>query len=171
VTHPLRRLQRAMGGKQENPTRSAPPPPFPPQRPNRALLFQDGRIVFHDSIEEPRKPADVLRLFFKWRQPDHNSWDLAVRELSERIPEIACGAMKLIDKERKTSRTFVERFAIDVTAAASGPSSNPPPSLHRNHPSCLHPAPQSPPKFPFFPPQSDASHSREKSNDLYLVGN
>lgn len=81
------------------------------QRPNSALLFQDGRIVFHDSIEDPQKLVDVLRLFFQWRQPDHDSWDRAVAEFSERIPDIASGAIKLIDEERKTNKTFVERFA------------------------------------------------------------
>lgn len=81
------------------------------QRPTQALLFQDGRIAFNDSVEEPQKLVDVLRLFFEWRQPDHDSWDRAAREFSERIPEIARGAMKLIEDERKTNRLFVERFA------------------------------------------------------------
>jgi hypothetical protein len=36
------------------------------QRPTRALLFQDGRIVFHDSIEDPQKLVDALRIFFEW---------------------------------------------------------------------------------------------------------
>ena len=81
------------------------------QRPTEALLFQDGRIAFHDSIEDPQKLVEVLRLFFEWRQPDHDSWDRAVSEFSERIPEIARGAMKLIDDERRANRAFVERFA------------------------------------------------------------
>src|SRR6185437_170938 len=81
------------------------------QRPTRALLFQDGRIAFNDSIEEPQKLVDVLRLFFEWRQPDHDSWDRAVAEFSQRIPDIARGAMKLIEEERGTNKLFVERFA------------------------------------------------------------
>ncbi|MGA7342637.1 MAG: N-6 DNA methylase [Terracidiphilus sp.] len=81
------------------------------QRPDRALLFQDGHIAFNDSIEDAEKLVAVLRLFFEWRQPDHDSWDRAASEFSERIPEIAQGAMKLIDEERRTNRAFVERFA------------------------------------------------------------
>jgi predicted helicase len=81
------------------------------QRPDRALLFQDGRIAFNDSIEDAQKLVEVLRLFFEWRQPDHDSWDRAASDFSERIPEIASGAMKLIDEERRTNRAFVERFA------------------------------------------------------------
>jgi hypothetical protein len=81
------------------------------QRPDRALLFQDGRIAFNDSIEDAEKLVAVLRLFFEWRQPDHDSWDRAASDFSERIPEIARGVMKLIDEERRTNRVFVERFA------------------------------------------------------------
>lgn len=81
------------------------------QRPDRALLFQDGRIAFHGPITEAQKLVDVLHLFFEWRQPDHDSWDRAVSDFSDRIPEIARGAMKLIDDERRTNRAFVERFA------------------------------------------------------------
>ncbi|MGA9061112.1 MAG: type ISP restriction/modification enzyme [Terracidiphilus sp.] len=81
------------------------------QRPDRALLFQDGHIAFHDSIEDPNNLIQVLQLFFEWRQPDHDSWDRAVSDFSDRIPEIARGAMKLIDEERRTNRAFVERFA------------------------------------------------------------
>jgi len=81
------------------------------QRPDHALLFQDGRIAFNDSIEDAQKLVDVLRLFFDWRQPDHDSWDRAASDFSQRIPEIARGAMKLIDEERRTNRAFVERFA------------------------------------------------------------
>jgi predicted helicase len=81
------------------------------QRPTEALLFQDGRIAFNDSIEDSQKLIEVLRLFFEWRQPEHDSWDRAVGDFSERIPEIALGAMKLIDEERRTNRAFVERFA------------------------------------------------------------
>lgn len=80
------------------------------QRPTRALLFQDGRIAFNDSIEDPQKLVDVLRLFFEWRQPDHDTWDRAVIDFSARIPDIARGVLTLIETEHKTNRTFVERF-------------------------------------------------------------
>ena len=76
------------------------------QRPDWALLFQDGRIAFHGSIEDPQKLVDVLRHFFEWRQPDHDSWDRAATEFSERIPQIASGAMTLIQSEKKTNRAL-----------------------------------------------------------------
>jgi predicted helicase len=81
------------------------------QRPTEALLYKDGRIAFHDSIQEPKSLVTVLHQFYEWRQPDHESWDRAVREFSDRIPDIARGALKLINDERRTNRAFVERFA------------------------------------------------------------
>jgi predicted helicase len=80
------------------------------QKPTGAILVQDGRIVFDGDISEPEKLVDVLRLFFEWRQPQQEDWDRAVSEFSERIPEIARGAMTLIEGERKSNPTFVERF-------------------------------------------------------------
>jgi predicted helicase len=81
------------------------------QRPTRALLFQDGRIAFNDSIENPHRLVDLLHRFYEWRQPDHDTWDHAVREFSQQIPNIARGALKLIEDERRTNKVFVERFA------------------------------------------------------------
>ncbi len=81
------------------------------QRPSEALLFQDGRIAFHESIDDPKKLVEVLRLFFEWRQPEIDNWDRAVVDFSQRIPDIAIGAMKLIENERKKKGEFVQRFA------------------------------------------------------------
>ena len=80
------------------------------QKPTHAILFQDGRIEFDGPITDPEKLVDVLRLFFEWRQPHQEDWDRAVREFSERIPEIAKGAMTLIAGERKSNPAFVARF-------------------------------------------------------------
>jgi predicted helicase len=81
------------------------------QKPTHAILFQDGRIEFDGPITDPDKLVDVLRLFFEWRQPHQEDWDRAVREFSERIPEIAKGAMTLIAGERKSNPAFVARFS------------------------------------------------------------
>jgi len=80
------------------------------QKPTEAILYQDGREAFKGSIETPDELVEVLRLFFEWRQPHQEDWDRAVREFSERIPEIAKGAMVLIEGERKTNPAFVASF-------------------------------------------------------------
>jgi type I restriction-modification system DNA methylase subunit len=80
------------------------------QKPTHAILFQDGHIAYDGDITESENLVEVLRLFFEWRQPHQEDWDRAVREFSERIPEIARGAMVLIEAERKSNPAFVERF-------------------------------------------------------------
>jgi hypothetical protein len=80
------------------------------QSPTRAILFQNNRIELDADITDPVKLVDILRPFFEYRQPHQEDWDRAVREFSARIPEIAQGAMKLIEDERKTNKAFVERF-------------------------------------------------------------
>src|ERR1035437_3868061 len=80
------------------------------QKPTHAILVQDGAIKFDGAITDPEKLVDVLRRFFEWKQPHQEDWDRAVREFSERIPEIAKGAMTLIAGERKSNPTFVARF-------------------------------------------------------------
>jgi predicted helicase len=80
------------------------------QSPARAILFQNGHIEFDDDITDPVKLVDVLRRFFEWQEQHIAEWDRAVEEFSSRIPDIARGAMKLIEDERKSNRAFVERF-------------------------------------------------------------
>ncbi|MGA9671705.1 MAG: type ISP restriction/modification enzyme [Terracidiphilus sp.] len=80
------------------------------QKPTHAILFQDGRIAFDGPITDAEKLVEVLRYFFEWRQPHQEDWDRAVQEFSDRIPEIAKGAMALIAGERKSNPAFVARF-------------------------------------------------------------
>jgi predicted helicase len=80
------------------------------QSPTRAILVQNGRIETDTDISDPVRLVDVLRPFFEYRQPQQEDWDRAVREFSERIPQIAKGAMTLIEGERKSNPAFVERF-------------------------------------------------------------
>jgi|SRR5579884_3338581 len=81
------------------------------QSPARAILFQNGRIEFDGDITDPVSLTDVLRRFFEWQEQHIAEWDRAVEEFSSRIPDIARGAMKLIEDERKTNKAFIERFA------------------------------------------------------------
>ena len=80
------------------------------QSPTRAILVQNGRIELDTDISDPAKLVDVLRLFFEYRQPHQEDWDRAVHEFSERIPQIAKGAMNLIEGERKSNPATKFRF-------------------------------------------------------------
>lgn len=80
------------------------------QSPSRAVLYQNGVRALDADIAEARSLVDILALFFAYSEPHIQEWESAVREFADRIPEIAAGAMKLIDAERKTNKTFIERF-------------------------------------------------------------
>ena len=80
------------------------------QSPTRAILVQNGRVEMDADISNSAKLVDILRPFFEYREPHIEEWDRAAREFSERIPEIAQGALALIEAERKESKLFRERF-------------------------------------------------------------
>jgi len=109
------------------------------QSPSRAILFQNNRIEADADISDPVKLVDVLRPFFEYRQPHQEDWDRAVREFSERIPEIAKGAMKLIADERKTNKAFVERFTAfaNLCRESINPTSKTRPSKRCLFSTCL----------------------------------
>jgi len=74
-------------------------------------LYQHGvRQGLNEDITAPKNLAELLRVFFEYREPDHEEWDSAVAEFKERIPEIAERAKDLIDKEKKSNRSFRESF-------------------------------------------------------------
>lgn len=80
------------------------------QTPARAILYQNGVKALDSDITEPRNLIDVLGLLFGYSEPHIQEWESAVREFADRIPDIAVGAMKLIEAERKSNKAFVERF-------------------------------------------------------------
>ena len=80
------------------------------QTPTRAILAQNGSIALDADISDPASLVEILRLFFEFNEPHIEQWDRAAREFSERIPDIAQGALKLIAEEHRTNKTFRERF-------------------------------------------------------------
>jgi predicted helicase len=81
------------------------------QMPERAILFQNGVCQgLNEDIREKKNLVELLKLFFAFREPDHEEWEAAVAEFEERIPELAGRAKQLIDVERKSNRAFRESF-------------------------------------------------------------
>lgn len=81
------------------------------QAPKRAILYQNGvRQALNEDISSPDNLVELMRHFFEYRAPQHEEWEAAVAEFKERLPEIAEGAKKLIDDERKKNKAFVARF-------------------------------------------------------------
>ena len=83
------------------------------QAPKRAILYQNGvRQALNEDISSADNLVELLRHFFEYRAPQHEEWEAAVAEFKERLPEIAAGAKKLIDDERKKNKAFVESFEV-----------------------------------------------------------
>ncbi len=61
------------------------------QSPTRAVLYQDNRIAFDDSITAPEKLVEVLESFFDHRQPHEVDLEDAIAKFAEKIPELAQG--------------------------------------------------------------------------------
>jgi hypothetical protein len=81
------------------------------QSPERAILYQKGvRQGLNEDITDADNLVDLLKEFFKYREPQHQEWESAVADFSSRIPEIAGAVKSIIEKERKTNKKFVASF-------------------------------------------------------------
>jgi predicted helicase len=81
------------------------------QAPERAVLYQNGvRQGLNEDITDAKNLVELLKQFFEYRLPHHEEWEQAVKEFSERLPEIAGAVQKLIEQERKTNQKFVQSF-------------------------------------------------------------
>ncbi|HMC30687.1 MAG TPA: N-6 DNA methylase, partial [Candidatus Angelobacter sp.] len=81
------------------------------QSPEKAILYQKGvRQGLNEDITDADNLVDLLKEFFKYREPQHEEWEAAIAEFSSRIPEIAAAVKEIIEKERKTNKKFVASF-------------------------------------------------------------
>src|ERR1019366_2954255 len=81
------------------------------QAPEHAVLFQHGvRQKLDEDIRDAKNLVELLKLFFAYRQPQHEEWDEAVAEFKTHIPEISKAVLEKIEKQRRTNPVFVERF-------------------------------------------------------------
>src|SRR5438105_739837 len=80
------------------------------QAPERAILYQSGARIFDDNITRPEALVSVVNQFFDYKAPHIQEWEEAVRDFSERIPELAAAVTKTIDEEKKRNPAFVRSF-------------------------------------------------------------
>jgi hypothetical protein len=77
------------------------------QAPDRAILYQNGNLVIDTDITQPANLIDTLKLFFEYKPPEYEQWELAVDEFKDKVPELAQSLLKLIEDERKYNRQFI----------------------------------------------------------------
>lgn len=81
------------------------------QSPTRAVLYQDGRRVLDEAIEDKAALVVVLRAFFGHLPKEIEKWPLAVAEFGEQVPRLAASLIALIHSEREQNKTFGAAFA------------------------------------------------------------
>ena len=84
------------------------------QAPARALLFQDGGFRFGADLDDPAQLAEVLDLFFRYREPEIERFHEAVAAFKARIPDLAAGLLAKIGAARREDAAFRRRFEAFV---------------------------------------------------------
>ncbi len=80
------------------------------QAPERAILYQAGSRVCDLNISRPEPLVEVVNAFFDYKAPHIQEWEEAVRDFSDRIPELSKAVEKIIEEERKRNPAFVRSF-------------------------------------------------------------
>jgi predicted helicase len=77
----------------------------------RALLYQNNKLAFEADLAERDQLLDLLRLFFSYTEPDIATFEAAVAEFKQRIPDLAQGLLARISEEHAKNAKFVSAFA------------------------------------------------------------
>ncbi len=93
------------------------------QAPERAILWQNGRVVLDEDITEPVVLVEILKQFFDHTPPELKDWDDAVTHFQNQVPELGQALQELIEKEQKSNARF--RAAFDDFYALCRQSINP----------------------------------------------
>ncbi len=76
----------------------------------RAVLFQNKKRAFAFNLQNPQEVGDLLAQFFTYTEPDIASFEVAVQEFKERVPELARALLAIIEKEYTSNRKFIAAF-------------------------------------------------------------
>src|SRR5258706_4598471 len=76
-----------------------------------AVLYQSGKPALEVDLRQPRNVADLLTQFFTYTEPEIATFEHAVQEFKERIPELAQSLLALIQREHQQNKTFQDAFA------------------------------------------------------------
>jgi predicted helicase len=76
-----------------------------------AALYQDGQERFRADLTTPQQVADLLNQFYDYAEPDIESFEQAVAEFQERVPELATGLADKIRAAHKDNKKFQTAYA------------------------------------------------------------
>jgi predicted helicase len=93
------------------------------QAPERAILWQNGRVTLDQDITEPVVLVEVLKRFLEHIPPEFEEWTDAIGHFQSQVPELGRALKELIEKEQKSNARF--RAAFDDFYALCRQSINP----------------------------------------------
>src|SRR6266567_1472197 len=76
----------------------------------RAVLFQNKKRAYEYDLQNPKAVSDLLTQFFTYTEPDIASFEVAVQEFKERVPELARALLAIIEREYKLNKKFIAAF-------------------------------------------------------------
>src|SRR6266700_3192484 len=76
----------------------------------RAVLFQNKKRSFEFDLRNPQEVGDLLNQFFTYTEPDIATFEEAVKEFKERVPELARALLAILEREYKLNKKFIAAF-------------------------------------------------------------
>jgi hypothetical protein len=76
----------------------------------RAVLFQNKKRAYEYDLQNPKAVSDLLAQFFTYTEPDIATFEEAVQEFKERVPELARALLAIIEREYKLNKKFITAF-------------------------------------------------------------
>jgi len=76
----------------------------------RAVLYQNKKRASEYDLQNPNEVGDLLCQFFTFTEPDIASFEVAVQEFKERVPELARALLAIIEREYKQNKKFINAF-------------------------------------------------------------
>src|SRR3989440_2694524 len=92
--------------------------------PRRAILYQSNKPVLEVDLTQPKELTNVLDQFFHYAAPDIATFEHAVQDFKESIPDLAHSLLKNIKEEHARNKTFVSAFAtfLDLCRTSLDPN-------------------------------------------------
>ena len=81
------------------------------QTPQRAILWQNGRMTLDADLTDAAQLIETLQTFFAYRPQEYAAWEEAVAQFKDRVADIGQGLAQLIQQERQNNRAFTTAFA------------------------------------------------------------
>jgi predicted helicase len=85
----------------------------------RAILYQNSRPVLEADLTQPKDLTTVLDQFFHYAAPDIATFERAVEDFKQSIPDLAQGLLKRIKEEHARNTSFAATFAAFLEVCRS----------------------------------------------------